>query len=66
MSSSAATDAVVSLVGREAEARLVDELVDGLSNVGGALIFRGEAGIGKSALLEHARERVLAAGGRVL
>jgi DNA-binding CsgD family transcriptional regulator len=66
VSSSAATDAVVGLVGREAEARLVDELVDGLSNGGGALIVRGEPGIGKSALLEHARERVIAAGGRVL
>ncbi len=63
---SAGTEAVVGMVGREAEAQLVDRLIDGLHEGGGALIVRGEPGIGKSALLEHARECVIAAGGRVL
>jgi hypothetical protein len=41
------------LIGREVESGLIDELVDGLPDAGGALIVRGEAGIGKSALLER-------------
>ncbi len=57
------------LVGREAETATVDAIVtaarDGL---GGALVLRGEPGIGKSALLAHAAEtadgfRVLRIGG---
>ncbi len=66
VTSSARSQAVTDLIGRDAELQLLDELNDGLANRGGALIFRGEAGIGKSALLEYARARVTASGGRVL
>ncbi len=66
MSASVRTDAVTDLIGREAESELLDELIDGLPNAGGALIVRGEAGIGKSALLQRARERLRGRGGRVL
>src|SRR6266511_1110362 len=66
VTSSARSQAVTDLIGRDAELQLLDELTDGLANSGGALIFRGEAGIGKSALLEYARARVTASGGRVL
>jgi DNA-binding CsgD family transcriptional regulator len=66
MSPSARTAAIAELIGRDAESALLDELIDGLPDAGGALIVRGEAGIGKSALLQRARERVRARGGRVL
>ena len=66
MSASARIDALQDLVGREAESALLDALIDGLPDVSGALIVRGEAGIGKSALLQRARERLRAMGGRVL
>ncbi|MGC4940338.1 AAA family ATPase [Kribbella sp. DT2] len=44
------------IVGRQGEVRRLDELV-GAARVsrGGALVLRGEAGIGKSTLLDHAR-----------
>src|SRR5262245_59165111 len=46
------------LQGRDAERDLVGELLDGARNSrSGALMLRGEAGIGKTALLEDARER---------
>ena len=48
----------VRLLGRESERRVLEEL---LMAGRGALVLRGEAGIGKSALLEYARA---AAGGR--
>ena len=67
MSSSARLGASGELIGREAESQLVDELIDGLGQGGGgALIVRGEPGIGKSALLERARERGRASGGCIL
>ncbi len=66
MTSSARSDAPTDLIGREAESKLLDELTDGLSHAGGAFVVRGEAGIGKSALLERARERVRSRGVRVL
>ena len=66
MTSSARSHAGTDLIGRDAELQLLDELTDGLASGGGALIVRGEAGIGKSALLEYARVRVSARGGRVL
>ena len=54
------------IFGRERELARLDELVDGLPERGAALLVRGEAGIGKSALLaavsrraEEARMRVL-------
>ncbi|MEC3980818.1 ATP-binding protein [Amycolatopsis sp. H20-H5] len=44
------------LVGRQEEVRSVDELIRGArESRGGALVLRGEAGIGKSALLDHAQ-----------
>ena len=60
------TDAVGDLIGREAESGLIAAVVDRLPTGGGALVLRGEPGIGKSALLRLARERAEAAGGRTL
>jgi DNA-binding CsgD family transcriptional regulator len=45
------------LVGRDAEMDQVCALVDRARDGGGALVVCGEAGIGKSALLDHARSR---------
>jgi DNA-binding CsgD family transcriptional regulator len=46
------------LVGRVAETDRLDLLVDGLrEGRSGAVVLRGEAGIGKTALLRHAQER---------
>lgn len=47
------------LLGRDRELATLYALVDGIEEQGGALIVRGEAGIGKSALLAAARERAL-------
>ncbi|MEV2277658.1 LuxR family transcriptional regulator [Nocardiopsis sp. NPDC049922] len=53
------------LRGRDGETARIDAIVaDARSGRGGALVLRGEAGIGKSALLEYARSR--ATGMRVL
>ena len=56
----------IPLLGRESEALAVSELVDGVRDRGGALVLRGEPGIGKSALLDQAAFRADAAGVRVL
>jgi DNA-binding CsgD family transcriptional regulator len=45
------------LIGREDEMRRLDAMVDGLGANGGALVISGDAGIGKSALLQHVRAR---------
>jgi ABC-type lipoprotein export system ATPase subunit len=45
------------LVGRERELRVLDDLVDGVGDQGGALVVCGESGIGKSALLAMANRR---------
>src|SRR5215211_6720215 len=46
------------LLGREAECARIDELLAGARRgSSGALVLRGEPGIGKSALLAYARER---------
>jgi predicted ATPase len=43
------------LLGRESECRAIDELLDGArASRSGALVVRGEAGIGKSSLLDYA------------
>src|SRR5262249_46149172 len=60
------TGAVRDLIGREAESELIATVVDRLPAGGGALLLRGEPGIGKSALLRLARERAEAAGSRTL
>lgn len=54
------------LLGREAEVRRVDELVDALPGRGGTLLVGGEAGIGKSVLLRRARDRAESLGLRTL
>jgi DNA-binding CsgD family transcriptional regulator len=48
------TSPVLPLVGREPEAARLHELIDGIRSGGGALVVRGEPGIGKSALLAAA------------
>jgi DNA-binding CsgD family transcriptional regulator len=55
-------DAGLELLGREHESRLVDALIDRLREGGAALVVRGEAGIGKSALLSRVRRRAAARG----
>jgi predicted ATPase len=43
------------LIGRDPEHRLIRDLLDDARNgASAALVVRGEAGIGKSAVLEHA------------
>lgn len=54
------------LIGRETESKLIDQLLAGLPDGGGALVLRGDPGIGKSALLQAARERARAMGARTL
>ncbi len=60
----------VELLGREGECAVIDRVLENAtSGVGGAVVVRGEAGIGKSALLEYAARRaapgmeILRAGG---
>ena len=54
------------LVGRHAERGAVEQLLAGArAERSGALVVRGEAGIGKSVLLEHARETAIASGFRI-
>ena len=54
------------LVGREPELGIVEDLFEQVSERGGALIVRGEPGIGKSALLAEASVRAEDRGMRVL
>jgi DNA-binding CsgD family transcriptional regulator len=55
------------LLGRGAEVELLDRLLAGArSGSSGALVLRGEAGIGKSALLDHAARAAAEAGTAVL
>src|SRR5256885_6731408 len=54
------------LLGRDREQSELYAIVDGIEQHGGALVVRGDAGIGKSALLAAARERALRRGITVL
>jgi DNA-binding CsgD family transcriptional regulator len=54
------------LIGRDGEAERLGALIDHLRDGGDALLVRGEAGIGKSALLNHAGMRARALGMRTL
>src|SRR5271154_5696402 len=54
------------LVGRDIETDQVCALVDRAHDGGGALVVCGEAGIGKSALLDHARARANSVGAQTL
>ncbi|MCI2422958.1 AAA family ATPase [Saccharopolyspora sp. K220] len=56
----------MSLFGRDAEIKYLAELIGGVEDRGGALIVRGEPGIGKSALLAEASSIASASGMRVL
>jgi len=57
MSASSRSDPSLDLVGRAAEVERLDAVLDPLHHGGEALVFRGEPGIGKSALLKHASRR---------
>src|SRR4051812_19937080 len=50
------------LLGRDREQSELYALVDGIDQRGGALVVRGDAGIGKSALIAAARERARSRG----
>jgi DNA-binding CsgD family transcriptional regulator len=62
---SAATPAVP-LFGRESEAQRLTDLVHHVRDRGGAIVVRGEAGIGKSALLAEVSRAAAADGVRIL
>src|SRR5271167_5051582 len=66
MTVSSPPDATSELIGRNDEVALLDALLDGVRDRGGALVIRGEPGIGKSALLELARGRASSLGARTL
>ena len=59
-------DPSLELIGREAERNRVEAVLGGLQERGGALVVRGEAGIGKSSLLAHGRKRATELGVRTL
>jgi len=59
-------DATGELIGRDDEVARVDALLDRVRDRGGALVIRGEAGIGKSALLDRVRGRASSFGARTL
>jgi DNA-binding CsgD family transcriptional regulator len=66
VASSPAASRVAELVGRDDELARLYHLVDAIDERGGALVVRGEAGIGKSALLAAARERARQQGATVV
>ena len=66
MAVSSPPDATRELIGRAGEAARVDGLLDRVRDRGGALVIRGEPGIGKSALLDRARGRASSLGARTL
>jgi DNA-binding CsgD family transcriptional regulator len=66
MSGAPLVDAGPELIEREQECTVLDALVDRLRDGGGAVVIRGEPGIGKSALLHRIRGRANAQGARAL
>jgi DNA-binding CsgD family transcriptional regulator len=66
MSGAPLVDAGPELIEREQESAVLDALVDQLRDGGGAVVIRGEAGIGKSALLQRVRRRAEGQGVRRL
>ncbi|MGA9946093.1 MAG: BREX system ATP-binding domain-containing protein, partial [Candidatus Cybelea sp.] len=60
MSRPSRPDAV--LFGRERELRLIEERLDSVRDGGSALLVRGEAGVGKTAILEAAKLRAASRG----
>ena len=56
----------VALLGRDAERRRIGDLLERAAARGTAIVVRGEAGIGKSALLREARREAAGRGMRVL
>src|SRR3989442_3025775 len=59
-------DAGTELIEREQVCAVLDALVDRLRDGGGTVVIRGEAGIGKSVLLQRVRGRAEAQGARPL
>jgi DNA-binding CsgD family transcriptional regulator len=56
-----ASGSLPGLLGREAEKRILEDLIEAARNgLSGSIVFYGEAGMGKTALLEHA---IASAGG---
>src|SRR6202521_4725435 len=66
MSGAPLVDASPELIEREQESAVLDALLEGLREGGGAVVVRGEAGIGKSVLLQRVRRRAEAQGARPL
>jgi DNA-binding CsgD family transcriptional regulator len=66
MTVSSPPDATGGLIGRNDVVARVDAVLDRVRDRGGALVIRGEPGIGKSALLDRARGRASALGARTL
>jgi DNA-binding CsgD family transcriptional regulator len=54
------------LIGRDGEIERLDAVLEPMRDRGATLLICGEAGIGKSALLNHARERAGSLGARTL
>jgi len=50
------------VVGRDSEIRILEELLDGVRDGGACMLIRGDAGLGKSTLLLAAKERARARG----
>jgi DNA-binding CsgD family transcriptional regulator/propanediol dehydratase small subunit len=66
LATAGADSRVAELLGRDDELARLYDLIEGIDARGGALVVRGEAGIGKSALLAAAKERALHRGVTVM
>src|SRR5258708_2868847 len=54
------------LIARDRELELIRSILERANSSGGALVFRGEPGVGKSALLDAAADAAVSSGVRVL